>query len=175
MGVSPDYFAILGLTPGLYAPREIEQRFRTEQARALRALDEPRTHERAREELDGLHTAFNALRDQQRQLAELRARTVGEDRQESLRRMIDASLEGGLLRHSRRRDILRVGQALGFSDFHTHLLIAQVQVGDAEMLPTLRRFRPRPKHLVKRASARLAAAGVLALALFLAIVRWLGA
>ncbi|RMF71332.1 MAG: hypothetical protein D6744_18095, partial [Planctomycetota bacterium] len=114
-------------------------------------------------------------RDERGQLAELRARVVGAGRQETLRRMIEASLEGGLLRHSRRCEILRAGRALGFSDFHTHLLIAQVQAGDAELLPTLRRFRPPSNDSLRRTTARFAAAGILGLALFLALVRWLGA
>jgi hypothetical protein len=63
---------------------------------------------------------------------------------------------------------------LGFSEFHTHLLIAQVQFGDGIVAPPCGHRRSTSTESASRIGARFAAAGVLALALFLAMVRWLG-
>jgi hypothetical protein len=91
---------------------------------------------------------------------------------EQLCSLIRDSLEDGLLRCSQRAKILSAGRKLGFSDFHTHLLIAQTQFGpqcvvseDAEL--------PSPP-ASGAAAGRLAAALLLALALLLAAIRWLG-
>lgn len=89
---------------------------------------------------------------------------------ESLKRLIDESLEEGLLRFTQRQRILAEGRRRGFSDFHTHLLIAQQQHGDQRpltmgMVETTRRAEER------QMAARLAAATILALAVVLATIR----
>lgn len=52
-------------------------------------------------------------------------------------RMVEAELERGLLRYSRRRQLVRFAQALGLSEFEASLLIAEAQynAGQADDLP----------------------------------------
>lgn len=174
--MSHDYFSILGLTPGCYAPGEIARRFNARRRRLLTALDDPAQHVESRRRLDELHRAYNALRDPRRQAEHRRAARAGDDqdRVARLRRLIELSLEGGLLRYSRRAEILDEGRRLGFSEFHAQLLIAQVQFGDGIIAPPYRRDVYRSAESASQVGARFAAAGVLALAIFLAMVRWLG-
>lgn len=175
--MSHEFFSNLGLKPGRYSPAEITRRFNTRRRRLVEALDQPELRAEALHQLNDLHRAHNALRDPRKQAEHLKAaRGAGdEDRVERLRRLIDASLEGALLRRSRREEILAEGRRLGFSEFHTHLLIAQVQFGGEIVAP------PRPRRLVEprpsgsQVVARFAAAGALALAIFLATAHWLGA
>lgn len=173
-----DYFAILGLTPGRYAPAEVTRRFCAERQSLLAQLDDPATHRRARRQLDELHVAYAVLRDPHAQAECLRAGgdAGGEhDDIKRLRRLIAASLEDGLLRYSRRQGILAQAQRIGLSPFQAQLLIAQVQFGDDRIhTPVSGRVRREPEPSA-RTWARFAAAGVLALAMFLAMVRWLGA
>lgn len=168
-----DYFAILGLTPGRYAPTEIARRFDAERRRLLAQLDDPVRHATARRRLDELHRAYAALRDPHAQAEYLRSRRTDDD-VARLRRFIAASLEDGLLRHSRRQEIIAEARRLGFSDFHAHLLIAQVQFGDERISPVSSPPAAGSRRDTSRAWARFAAAGVLALAMFLGMVRWLG-
>jgi uncharacterized protein YhaN len=176
--MSREYFAILGLPPGRYRPGEIARRFESRRKRLLAQLDDPARHEASRRELNELHRAYNALRDPRRQAEHARAAREEQDERDRvgrLRRLIESSLEGGLLRCSRRAEILAESRRLGFSEFHTQLLIAQVQFGgELVAAPATRRASAKVDGSA-RVGARFAAAGVLALALFLAMVRWLGA
>ncbi len=169
-----DYFAILGLTPGRYAPAEITRRFRTERQSLLAQLDDPATHRQARRQLDELHVAYALLCDPRAQAECLRAQRDDCDDVARLRHLIAASLEDGLLRYSRRQEILAQGQRTGLSDFQTHLLIAQVQFGDDQIRPIVSGRARRDVQEPRRVWARFAAVGVLALAMFLAMIRWLG-
>ena len=65
--MSPDYFAVLGLSPERHEPSVVARRFWTERSRALRELDDPRCHGAARRRLDDLYTAYNTLHDSRRQ------------------------------------------------------------------------------------------------------------
>ena len=76
---------------------------------------------------------------------------------------------------SRRKEILAQGRRMGFSEFHIHLLIAQVQFGGNLVVRPMSCRDSVSSAAAARIGARFAAAGVLALALFLAMVRWLGA
>jgi hypothetical protein len=171
-----DYFDVLGLAPGRYAGQEVARRFFSERARLLARLDEPATYGRVRRQLDELHLAYAALRDPQGQADALRAGAEGADRVAALKVQIAASLEDGLLRYSRRQEILREARQIGLSDFQAHLLIAQVQFGDDGFAAGwVKAGGARSTGGESRAGIglRLAAAGVLALTLFLALVHWL--
>ncbi len=163
-----DYFAILGLAPGRYAPAEIRARFQVERERLLGKLVEASDPIELRRHLDELHLAYAALRDPERQDAYVSSRDGGVYRLAELRALIEASLEDGLLRYSRRQLILERARELGFDEFQTQLVIAQVQYGDEELsvLPQSREHQPQ-----SRSWARGAAVGLLALALFLFLVR----
>lgn len=176
--MSREYFSILGLTPGRYEPSEIARRFDARRRWLIAELDSPARHVEIRRELNDLHVAYNALRDPRRQ-AECARAALGHpgdaDRVARLQRLIEASLEGGLLRCSCRKEILAQGRRMGFSEFHIHLLIAQVQFGGNLVVRPARCRDSASDAATARIGARFAAAGVLALALFLATVRWLGA
>lgn len=167
-----DFFAILGLAPGRYEPAEITRRFQNERRRLLVALNDPSTYTDVRRQLDQLHLAYVALRDAAAQDALLAARNQPEDEIAALRKLIAASLEDGLLRYSRRQEILDAAQRLGFSEFQTQLLIAQVQFGDA-VVPMAPRKREE-LHVEERSRkwAAITAATLMALALFLFMLRW---
>lgn len=167
--MSRDYFAILGLSPGRYSPEEVTRRFLLERARVLPALGGMDRYNETRRRLDELHLAHALLSDPNKQAALL---SPEEDEAARLRDLIAASLEEGLLRYSRRQEILETARRLGYSDFQAQLMIAQVQFGDRDVR------LGRPYHAMARRGPsrfglRLAAVGVLATALFLAMVRWL--
>jgi hypothetical protein len=175
-----DYFAILGLTPGRYSGPEIARRFHSERARLLAQLNEPALHDAVCQRLDELHLAYAALRDPQGQERALRLRGAAADQIAALKMLIAASLEDGLLRYSRRQHILQEARQLGLSDFQAHLLIAEVQFADDDFaadwvrageLPAV----TRPVERRRGAGRRLVAAGVLALGIFVALVRWFAA
>lgn len=178
-----DHFAALDLPRRPCSARELTAQFRRVRARALRRLEDPAQYEAARRELDAVHRAYNALRDargQAEHLAALRSAAAAlaagpaDARYRWMRGYIASCLEDNLLRCSRRQAVLREGRRLGFSDFHTHLMIAQVQFGDESLMRAMDpRRRPSGQRLA-RVAARFTAAGVLGLALFLAMVRWLG-
>jgi len=161
-----DYFALLGLSPGRYDPREITRRFQLRRARLVGELDDTSRYADVRQELDELHLAYAAL---------CAARTGDDadaDPHAQLRALIAASLEDGLLRCSRRQRILQAARELGVSDFHAQLLIAQVQFGEPAMEPVV--CRPvRPRAEGTRIVARVAGVGALAAAIFLMLVRWM--
>lgn len=170
--MAQDYFAILGLPPGRHSPRVITSCFRAERARLLRELDEPGRHSESRRQLEDLYLAYTTLSDPRRREEYLRNRDAPGDSVETLRSLIAASLEGGLLRYSRRQAILDRGRELGINDFHTQLLIAQVQFGDQPIVSPPGAGPARRED--SRAWARVAGVGVLALAMFLLLVHWLG-
>ncbi len=176
--MSREYYSILGLSPGRYEPKQIARQFEARRRRLLVELDDPARHDESRRQLDELYKAYNTLRDPRRQAEHLRAsRGEGtpDDRVTPLLRLIEASLEGGLLRYSRRLEIIEAGRRLGFSEFHTQLLIAQVQFGGELVVVPAAHAVSRAAEPHSRVGARFAAAGVLALAIFLATIRWLGA
>ncbi|MDX2199170.1 MAG: hypothetical protein SF069_09390 [Phycisphaerae bacterium] len=190
-----DYFTILGLAPGVYSQREIDARFaarRESLLQVLRSAGGGGAGDLAAGDLgpidagaalDELHRAYQALSDPDRQAALreellLRARGGGESgevRYRALRRLIADSLEDGLLRYSRRQQILDVARELGLSDFETQLIIAQVQFGGIDVLlrpeagadaPVVRAGDTGRKEAVKPvAGRRLAAAAVLGVAM----------
>lgn len=167
-----DHLATLGLRPGRYSSQEIERRFQALRSAALAALPDPATHEAARRRLDALHVARAALLAAEADSSEASGHAAESTAANKLRRLVAASLEDGLLRCTRRSAILAEGRRLGFSDFHVQLLIAEVQFrGRAVLAPPLERRRQQAGAL--RVGARVAAAGVLALALFLSMIRWL--
>ena len=170
-----DYFTILGLAPGRYEPAELARRFQAERARLLGALHDTATYADARRRLEELHLAYAALRDPQAQAEYLRTPPSERAAVTRLRQMIAAALEDGLLRYSRRQAILVEAHELGFSDFQTHLLIAQVQFGDDQIQLPGTAAQHSANAATPRAWAGFAAVGMLALALFLALVHWLGA
>ena len=173
--MAQDHFAVLGLTPGRWTPDEVTLRYCAARRRLTGKLDDPPRHDAAHRQLEELHVAYQALRDPRRQAEYLRARAVGQEPVAELRALIAASLEHGLLRYSRRRMILERARELGINEFQAQLLIAQVQFGEEEIavgpLPqVVRRTVHNP-----RLAPRVAAVGILALAMFLYMVHWLGA
>lgn len=170
--MSRDYFAVFGLTPGRYEPADISARFERLRRGLLAQLEDPRHHAASRRKLDELHIAYAVLRDPARQSEALNTFN-DENATRELRTLVSASLEGGLLRYSRRQEILSYAREIGISQFHAQLLIAQVQFGDDRLLTVPRSERVSAGSEPYRAAQRLAAAGVLALALFLFMVRWL--
>jgi hypothetical protein len=163
--MSHDPYSILGLAPGRYDPAALRRRFDDRRAE----LSGGRAN-RAR--LDELHVAYSVLRDPANQTIYLKRLDLGAatDHTAELRLLIAASLEDGLLRHSRRLRILQEGRRLGLSPFHTQLLIAQTQFGPQRVLAAELDQRGQ----APAAIARLAGLCVLALALFLAAVRAIG-
>lgn len=164
-----DYFAILGLAPGRYDPPEIRRRFDRERTRLLSRMGEPAAGPAARRELDDLHMAYTTLRDPASQARYL-AEHGNLDGMTRMRRFIEASLEGGLVRYSRRQRILAEGRRLGFSDFQTQLMIAQVQFGDSAIDSTPARRAASPRQ--GAGWARVTAIGLLATAIFMLMVEW---
>lgn len=169
--MAQDYFAVLGLSPGRYDPLEITRRFQARRAQLLAELDDPARYAETRRALDQLHLAYAALRDPRRQDDHQRSRLPEAEAGERLRGLIAASLEDGLLRYSRRQAILERARELGLSDFQAQLLIAQVQFGARET-PLIRSAPVTVQAADSRTWVRLAGVGVLALAIFLFLVRW---
>lgn len=169
--MSTDPFVVLGLTPGRYEPAEITRRFAECRQRLLRDLHAGWRYDDARRELDELYVAFRTLLNASANGQAARPNEA--DRYTCMRRLIAASLEGGLLRASRRERLLEEGRRRGFADFHTHLLITQVQAGEGELLRAGSPEEARSASQTSRVGARVAAAGLLGLAIFLTAVRWL--
>lgn len=170
-----EHRAILGLPPGRHDAATLRDHFERERRVVLALLHDPRTAAAARERLDRIYIAYQVLRN----AAEKPDPEAGpEDDVARLRRLIEASLEDGLLRFSRRQAILAAGRRLGFSDFHTQLLIAQVQYG-GDVIAPLQAVPPRGEGEAfaeagsSRGWRKLAAAGALAIALFVLLVHWL--
>lgn len=187
--MSRDYFAMLGLPPGSYTPEEIRLRFHILRQAIIRQLEDPLNYQVARRRLNEIYMALRALSDRQRQAETLEAMLGGEPQRHlrALRQHIRDSLEDGVLRCSRRRELLEEGRRLGLSEFHVHLLIAEAQFGGPPVLfrsdggagddvggpVLLPQEEPRPAQAAPRTGVRFAAAGLLGLALFLSVVRWL--
>ena len=171
--MAEDYFSILGLAPGRYSPEQITRSFDATRRRIVAQLDDPRRHVPSRQRLEAVHLAYATLRDPATQAEYLETRFRNDDAVTGLRRLIASSLEDGLLRYSRRRRILEEARRLGFSDFQTQLLIAQVQFGDEQFAPATPAKNAQRRGGDGRAWARVTAVGVLALVLFLVMVRWL--
>ncbi len=157
---------ILGSPAGEHAPAELRRRFETRRARLLADLDDPRLRTLAERQLDRLYVAYRRLSAGRSSAAERDERT------RRLRELIAASLDGDLLRHSARQELLVEGRRLGFNEFHTHLLIAQVQAGAEAHRPLFESTTATANP--ERAGARLAAAAVLGLAVFLYAFQWVG-
>lgn len=172
--MAQDYFASLGLTPGRYPPQEIAGRFLDRRARLLRELDDPARYRACQQGLEELHMAYTALRDPRLQEEYLRTRAGRADPTQSLRTLINASLEDGLLRCSRRQTILERAQELGVSEFQAQLLIAQEQFGEPGVAGVPVRVSAERRSAGTRVWARFAGIGVLALTMFLYLVHWLG-
>jgi len=94
-----------------------------------------------------------------------------------LRLLIEAALEEGLLRYSRRQMIVERARELGLSEFQAHLLIAQVQYGETEANASAwaaGRGAPRDRVRPRRRWARVAGVGLFGAALYLILVRLVG-
>ncbi len=169
-----DYFAVLGLPPGDYTPQVITRCFQMERGRLLRMMGDPLRYSLTRRLLEELHLAYTTLRDPVRQDAYRQKLADAPPPVPELRALIAASLEGGLLRHSRRQAILARGRELGLSDFQAHLLIAQVQFGADDAPAGVLTIKPTPRVPAARVWTRLAGVGMLALTMYLALVRWWG-
>ena len=181
-----EHFTCLGLAPTERDPRVVAARFAQERARCLADLHDPRRHLAARERLDQIHLAYRAIlralsaaRDSAPQARSLRECAGTTSPTDELRTLIADALEDGLLRHTRREFIVQRARALGYSEFHAQLLIAQVQFGDvgdagvpAPASPSTRLLRRTPS--LERLWARFAAVAVLALAMLLGMIHWAG-
>jgi hypothetical protein len=174
-----DCFAILGLTPGPYTPELIVKRFSEQRSRCLERLSTQQSST-AERRLEALHIACQLLSDPQRQQRHLMAVRDGmlADPQAHLRDLVAAAIEDGLLRYSRRQELLRIGREMGLSAFQVHLIIAEEQVGQAQLKP--RTTQPAKTETTTRSNAinqtrlNFAAAGLLALGLFFMAISWLG-
>jgi len=173
--MAQDYFAVLGLGPGRCSPRQIARHFRAQRDRVVQELGDPATHVDSRRRLDELHLAYATLGSTKRQAEYLHSLRAGvESPAVALRKLIAASLENGLLRYSRRQFILERACELGLNEFQAQLLIAQVQFGEEEIpLPAIPDARPANTRY-SQAWTRLTGVGLLATAMFLFLVRWLG-
>ena len=169
------YFSILGLAPGPVRPRRSPLGgFRPNVPALLAALRNPATAVDARRQLDCLHMAYAVLRDPRGQESILQARRSEDNDLTRLKRLIAASLEDGLLRFSRLAGDSRRGAVRGASLTSRRNCSSRRFSSATITSPCLTRLRNRPPHReARRAWAGLAAAGALALALFLVLVRWL--
>ena len=170
--MSDDYFTILGLTPRRYKPRDITRRFERVRTSLIAELGDSVSSAEARRKLDQLHLAYSALREPGTQANYLNEH-VSADGATAMRRLIADSLEGGLLRFSRRQMILAESRRRGFSDFQTQLLIAQVQFGDSRIAPSTSAGDTGWRAGVRRAWPQLLAIGLLTVAIFLILIGWL--
>lgn len=166
-----DYFRLLGLEYGEYAPAEIECRYRAVRKQLLAEAEREGSAVLWRR-LDSLHLAYQVLRDPARQARHLQqVRGESADPLPRFQLRIAGSLEDGLLRHSRRQALMNEGRRIGLSEFQVHLLIAQTQVGENQLNLVKPCSAPLPENAPSRIGSRIAAAGLLALALLFAMVR----
>lgn len=169
--MAAEHLQILGLAPGRHDPRVLAERFEALRAEALAMLARPETGERGAARLDALHWAYRAAcRD-----ANVGARSDVNrhgDASAELQAIIAASLEDGLLRYSRRQQIIEAGRARGFSDFQTQLLIAHTQYCDAGQYDEAPRSIAAPPR--RPVWPFVAASALLAVAMFLMQVWWVG-
>lgn len=172
--MSLDPFSILRLSHDRTDPAALRAQFARRCEEIKIAMNSGRDGSRSRRDLDELDVAYKILQDPESRTVFVRREKspAPPERAALLRALILASLEDGLLRHSRRQRILDEGRKLGFSPFHTQLLIAQTQFGPQRVL-SFEDDRERPGNRPSQAMARFSAALVLGFALFLATVRWL--
>lgn len=173
--MSLDPFSILRLSQDRTDPGALRAQFAKRAEELKIAMKGGRDALQIRRDLEELDIAYKILQDPESRTVFVRREKspAPPERAALLRALIVASLEDGLLRHSRRQRILEEGRKLGFSPFHTQLLIAQTQFGPQRVLS----FEDDREHAGNRpghATARFSAAVVLGFALFLAAVRWLG-
>lgn len=173
--MSLDPFSILRLSQDRTDPAALRAQFARRAEELKFAMKSGRDAMQSRRDLDELDIAYKILQDSESRTVFVRREKspAAPDRAARLRALIVASLEDGLLRHSRRQRILDEGRKLGFSPFHTQLLIAQTQFGPQRVL-SFEDDREQPGNRPSQAMARFSAALVLGFAIFLAIVRWLG-
>lgn len=188
--MSRDPYIVLGLAPGAYAPQVIERRYESLRREALADLVDPGRRQTATRRLDALYLAYRALRENATSPSahslgggsrDISSEDIDQapraERANYLRQLIYASLEGDLIRHARRREIVDEGRRLGFSDFHTQLLIAEVQFGERSpfVMPdqSARRRSAPAQGGHQGALVRLATAGALGVSVFVALSRWL--
>ncbi len=167
-----DHFARLGLSVARHPPHVVDQHFAAARGRLVADLSRPTSYLDSRRSLEALYVAYRVLRDPGRQAAYLEDIEQA-DPETELRRLIAASLEGGLVRQSRREFLVARGRELGISEFHVHLLIAQAMIGDEACVAAQVMPRANPP---RRGSnwKDYAAVGALAVAVFVALVRWAG-
>jgi hypothetical protein len=171
-----DHFKVLGLSIGRHPPHVVDQHFAAARGRLVPALSRSSNYMAARRELEALYIAYRVLRDSGRQAAylqDLEAASRGDltPRESELRRLVGASLEGGLVRQSRREYLVERGRELGFSEFHVHLVIAQAMIGDDASLGVAPRRRARGAR-TGTSWRDYAAIGALAVAVFVLLIRW---
>ncbi len=137
--------------------------FEAERRRLLEAMFHPQHQADARRALNALYIAQRLTH----------APAADDDVVARLRQLVAASMEGGLLRLTQRRAILEQARLVGLSEFQTHLLIAEVQFGEAASSAETTLRLPRASVPASRGAARLAGATLLGAALFLAALFWL--
>lgn len=170
-----EYYALLGLVPQRYPRDVIASRYFEQRQHLLGSLHDPGRYTESRQRLDELYLAYSVLSHPRLQDEYLRTGGYAGDAVGHLRAIIAGSLEDGLLRHSRRQAVLRAASRLGLSDFQAQLLMAQVQFDDEDDLVMPRVIRPHRPARPARPYSRAIGAGMLAAAIFLFLVRWLGA
>lgn len=173
--MSLDPFNILRLSDNRHDPAALRAQFVKRVDELKLAMKSGRDPLQSRREIDELHVAYKILNDPDSRTIYVRRGNspAAPEKAARLHALIAASLEDGLLRHSRRERILEEGRNLGFSPFHTQLLIAQTQFGSRRVL-SFEDERESAESQPGQASVRFAAAVVLALALFLCAVQLLG-
>lgn len=162
-----EYCRALGLEPGGASRVDVEARFNAVRRRAIEALCEPALYYESRRRLDEAYVARRALAAVP--LADPR------DAADVLRLRIRASIEDGLIRHSRREAILEHAARLGIGEFQAQLMIAQVLFDDDRPLAPASQVTsraPRAAGPALSAWAQLAAVGVLAASLLILMLRW---
>ena len=93
--------------------------------------------------------------------------------------MVKAEMEAGLLRHSKRRQLVRYAAVIGIAEFEAQLIIAQVRSGGREQQPlhflTAREVREKLKQAQQYnlTMKKILIATTAAVGLNLLMVRWL--
>ncbi len=91
-------------------------------------------------------------------------------------RMVQHELHGGVLRYSRRKELVRFARRLGLSEFDAHLLIAQAQYGSPSAEPSATVEPVEPAYLVAPrptpAWLKVSLALLVAAAVDLALIYW---
>lgn len=169
-----DCFAILGLTPGPYSRELIDARFDEERDKCLASIRE-RHDEATERRLEAVYLAYHLLNDSARQQRHIAAIRDGhlDNPKDHVRDLVAASLEDGLLRYSRRQELIRIGRVLGLNEFQVHLLIAEVQVA-ALSITAEQPAKQVANERFDQTRLNIVAAGLLGLGLFFSAISWLG-